>query len=113
MVRVWTTLVVFAVALAIGSNVALAKKEKKEGDKKPAKVEDVFKKLDKDSDGKLSKNEFSARGKDPEKAKAAFVKVDANRDGSISMDEFRAFLKRLEERAKKKKDQGSDKKPQK
>ncbi len=112
MVRVWTTLLVLAVGLAVGSNVALAKKENKGGEKKPAKVEDVFKKLDKNSDNKLSKEEFSARGKDPERAKALFDKVDTDRDGSISLDEFKALAKRMEERAKKKKDQGG-KKPEK
>jgi Ca2+-binding EF-hand superfamily protein len=113
MVRLWTTLLALAVGMAVGSNVALAKKEKKDGEKKPAKAEELFKKLDKNGDGKLSKEEFSAHGKDPKKAEAHFDKIDTDRNGSISPDEFKAFLKKMEERAKKKKEQGSDKKPQK
>jgi Ca2+-binding EF-hand superfamily protein len=109
MVRVWSTLLVLAAALAVGWNVSYAKEKDKGGEKKPVKAEDVFKKLDADKDGKLSEKEFTTGRKDPEKAKGLFKKIDTDRDGFVSLAEFKAFSKRMEERAAKKK----DKKPEK
>ena len=111
MVRVWSTLLVLAAALAVAWNVSYAKEKDKGGEKKPAKAENVFKKLDTNKDSKLSEEEFTTGRKDPEKAKGLFKKIDTNRDGFVSLDEFKAFSKKMEERAAKKKDK--DKKPEK
>lgn len=61
-------------------------------------VEAIFKKLDANSDGKLSKMEFVAlaeRYKDKEKAKekltAVFEKIDPENKG-LSKDQFRKYL---------------------
>lgn len=62
-------------------------------DKPKKDPEVVFKKLDKNSDGKLSKEEFSAAGKDAAKADKAFAKLDKDGDGSISLEEFKAAKK--------------------
>jgi len=96
MVRFWSTLVVVAVALAVGSFAHAKDKATKK-----AKAEDVFKKLDKNDDKKLSEEEFAAFAKNSEKAKAIFQKVDTNRDKSISLEELKEWMKKVEARAKK------------
>lgn len=50
---------------------------------------EVFKKLDKNSDGKLSLEEFKGK-REEEAAKKAFDRIDKNKDGSISLEEFKA-----------------------
>ncbi|HWA98279.1 MAG TPA: EF-hand domain-containing protein [Pirellulales bacterium] len=52
---------------------------------------EVFKKLDKDGNGKLSLEEFTGKktGDDADKAKAAFTKLDTDKDGSLTLDEFK------------------------
>jgi Ca2+-binding EF-hand superfamily protein len=72
-----------------------------DANKKPAKkankLEQVFKKLDTNNDGKLSLDEFRKivdyRPKLKEKAAKLdkrFTKLDKNGDGSVSLDEFKA-----------------------
>src|SRR5438552_4150710 len=55
-----------------------------------AKLEEYFKKLDKDGDGKLTLAEFKgkAEGDQAAKAEARFKKMDTNSDGSLSLAEF-------------------------
>ena len=57
--------------------------------KKPDPAEQ-FKKLDANSDGKVSEAEFVGKktGEKADKAKAAFAKKDKNGDGSLTMEEF-------------------------
>lgn len=56
---------------------------------KPKKgPEEAFKKMDTNSDGKVSKDEFKAKAKDAAKADAAFAKKDKNSDGFLSLEEF-------------------------
>jgi hypothetical protein len=102
MARILVAFMVAAVGLAVGLNATQAKDKDGKSDKKAPKAEEVFKKLDKNGDGKLTKDEFLANFKDPEKAKPLFDKVDTNRDGWISVDEFKAWCKKVEERAKRK-----------
>jgi len=102
-----------AFALFAGSALAEDKPgEKKPGDgKRPAKGkfdgkgkgplgEGMFKRLDADSDGKVSKDEFKkladagpgGKLKDnPELLDRIFSRLDANGDGSISAEEFKKF----------------------
>jgi Ca2+-binding EF-hand superfamily protein len=71
-------------------------------------LEDQFKKLDTNNDGKLSKDEFAKMGKGA-KANAAnnkktdklFQKLDTNNDGFLSLDEF----KKIADMKKKKNNQ--------
>ena len=54
---------------------------------------EVFKKMDKDSNGKVNLEEFKASPrwkKDPTKADGMFKKRDKNADGDITLEEFTA-----------------------
>ncbi|SDL85037.1 EF-hand domain-containing protein [Kriegella aquimaris] len=51
------------------------------GNQEPPSVEEIFKQIDKDEDGKLSKKEL----KGP--LKNSFVKIDSNEDGFLSKEE--------------------------
>ncbi|HYE21470.1 MAG TPA: sulfatase-like hydrolase/transferase [Tepidisphaeraceae bacterium] len=50
--------------------------------------EDLFKRKDKDADGKLTKAEFMANQPDPDGAAQRWVTFDADKDGTLSKDEF-------------------------
>lgn len=78
--------------------------------------EAIFKRLDANSDGKISKSEFGGfaeivrnKAQDKGKAKnangqiadAMFGRLDTNKDGNLSLDEFKKFN---EQRQQKKKD---------
>lgn len=49
----------------------------------------AFKKLDKNSDGKLTLEEFKGKREEAE-AKKGFDRMDANKDGGVSLEEFKA-----------------------
>ena len=57
--------------------------------KKPASDRnELFKKRDKNGDGKLTMEEFMDKQTDPEAAKLRFTKFDTNKDGVLSQEEF-------------------------
>lgn len=109
----WIFASLTAFALFAGSALAEDKPaEKKPGDgKRPAKGkfdgkgkgpigEGMFKRLDADSDGKVSKDEFKKLAdlgpggklkEKPELLDRIFNRLDANGDGSISAEEFKKF----------------------
>lgn len=104
MSRVWTTLLVVALACVIGSSAAFAqegkKKERKKGEK--PSPEQVFKKLDKDGDGKLTLDEAKGKGKrDPEKVEKMFKARDKDSDGVVTLEEFTAPRKHHKKGEKK------------
>jgi Ca2+-binding EF-hand superfamily protein len=76
----WVLAVVFA--FGVVASPALAAK----GNKTP---EDRFKKMDANSDGKLSKDEFKAKAKDAAKADKAFARLDKNKDDSLTLEEVK------------------------
>src|SRR5262245_6655477 len=85
-------LAVLGWSLASRSVAEAGKGKKKKGD-----VEAQFKKLDTNSDGKLTKEEFakvSELGKKnqagkPKKIDALFSRLDTNSDGFLSLEEFK------------------------
>lgn len=70
-------------ALCLGFTIPVLAADKPKKDPEAA-----FKKLDTNSDGKVSKDEFKAKAKDAEKADKAFAKMDKNSDGFLSLEEF-------------------------
>lgn len=48
----------------------------------------MFRRRDKDKDGRLTKEEFLSEQSDPDEAPKRFLKFDANGDGFLSQDEF-------------------------
>lgn len=90
----FTVLTVLAafVAGAFALSTAEAQEKKKKRD-----PEAVFKRLDKNSDGKLSLEEFTSRARKEEakaRAEKRFKVLDKNSDGSVSLEEFKAGAKK-------------------
>jgi len=118
MLRVLSRILVVTVACLVIAGVGFAaeKEKKKEGEKKPPfNIEDMFKKLDADKDGKLSFKEYFAspfvKKGGEERAKQRFEKMDTNGDKSVSLEEFKAAFKRMEgEKKAEKKGEGKRKK---
>jgi Ca2+-binding EF-hand superfamily protein len=80
-----TTLALLAIA-AVSVNAQDAGKKKT-----PPNPEEMFKKLDKDANGKVSKEEFLASPgakKDAAKAEERFGKMDKDKDGSLTLEEM-------------------------
>jgi Ca2+-binding EF-hand superfamily protein len=93
------------IALLIVSALGGSLAEDEPPKKKRQSVEDVFKKLDKDSNGKVTKDEFQAHPgiKNKEAAAKAFKAADADADGLLSLAEFRDWAERMTERRREKK----------
>lgn len=87
--RLFFSFVVAAIAMGMGVSPAWAAKAKPE--KKETSPEQVFAKLDKDKDNKLSKAEIVGKktGDKADKAEKKFAKLDKNSDGSVSLAEFK------------------------
>ena len=80
----------FALIVACGLAVpALAADDKPKEKPTP---EQQFKRMDKNSDGKLSLEEFKGKreGDKATKAEATFKRKDKDNDGSLTLDEFKA-----------------------
>jgi Ca2+-binding EF-hand superfamily protein len=83
-------------ALALGTSFSFAADEKPAaaaGDKPKRNPEEMFKKLDKDSDGKVTLEEFKESPmakRDGAKPEEMFSKRDKNGDKSLSLEEFSA-----------------------
>ena len=89
-------------ALALGTTLAVAADEKpatpatkteatKGAEKPKQEPAEVFKKLDTNSDGKVSAEEWNASAKakkDPAKAAATFAQRDKDGDKSLTLEEF-------------------------
>jgi len=80
---------VFAVGCV---GIASAQEKGKKGDKKKPTIEERFKKMDKDGNGKLTREEFVGKKKDEakEKAEKRFDRADKDKDGSLTLEELKA-----------------------
>jgi Ca2+-binding EF-hand superfamily protein len=70
---------------AVGMAQAAEEKAKKKAD-----PEAVFKKLDANSDGKVTMAEFTAKKKDKEAAEKQFKAKDKDGNGELTLEEFKA-----------------------
>ncbi len=103
MLRVLSRLLVVTVAcLAVASVGFGAEKEKKEkkggGERGKFNVEEMFKRLDTNKDGKVSCDEFVAnpryKGK-KDQAMKAFEKMGGSKDKALTLEEFKEGFKKL------------------
>jgi len=76
----------------VSSDSAFAQKKRK----KKRDPEKIFKRLDKNKDGKLSFDEFKGKreGKRLDRAKKQFKKRDKDKDGFLTLKEFKARRKK-------------------
>ena len=79
------------IAGVVGDAAFAAKKKKKKRD-----LTAIFKRLDKDGDGKLTLVEFTGKrtGKKAARAKKQFTRLDKNGDGSLTLEEFKTRKKK-------------------
>ncbi len=80
----------FACSLSFAQDKPAAPAET--GKQRPS-AEESFKKLDKDSDGKVTLDEFKAgprAQKDPAKAEEYFKKMDKDGDSNLTLEEYKA-----------------------
>ena len=91
MAKILSWSLVFAVAMFYGSQTGSAQAAQPKA-KPKASIEQKFKALDKDGDGKVSKKEFVGlkEGEALQKAEAAFKRLDKNHDGQLTLQEFKA-----------------------
>ena len=89
MMRIFSTLTALALFGGVAATNVLAADEKP----KPT-PEEAFKKLDKDSDGKLTIAEYKGKreGEKAAKAEEFFKKLDKDSDGSVTLEEFKAGM---------------------
>jgi Ca2+-binding EF-hand superfamily protein len=86
------TITLCTLLLCSGLVLKAADEPKKGEAKAKASPEEMFKKLDKNGDGKLSKEEFIGKkeGEAKEKAEKAFAAKDKDKDGFLTLEEFKA-----------------------
>jgi hypothetical protein len=115
-------LILTLTALAVSASLALAADEpKKPGEGKAGEgkgkfnPEEIFKRLDANSDGSVSKDEYLAgpRAKqDPAKGAENFARLDKDKDSKLTKEEFTAGMgKRGGDRPGKDAKEGDAKKP--
>lgn len=103
--KIWVKMLVCVVVVAIGTSFAWAddapeKKERKKGERPSAEA--IFKKLDADSNGKITLAELMKsrryQGDEGEaKANATLAKMDADKSGDLCVKEFTEGLKKAME----------------
>lgn len=112
--KAWKLVLAVVLALAFcGSSMAQDEKKKGKGNRET--VEETFKKIDANSDGKVTKEELEKWVKgndrmakraeeDPEFVNKMFASMDTNKDGSVSLEEYKKY--REEAAAKRRKKDG-------
>lgn len=89
--------VIWFAALALSAAIAAAQ----DG----SRVDERFKKLDANADGKVDKTEYAEANKDARNPDRRFKRIDADGDGTITLEEFRAAAKKAGEARRKQKAQ--------
>lgn len=79
-------------ALLLAGGLTLMAADKADKPKAKADPEAMFKRLDKNSDSKLSKEEFLGKreGEAKTKGETQFTAKDKDKDGSLTLEEFKA-----------------------
>lgn len=79
-------------AILFGTVLSVAGVPSMAADKPKPTPEETFKKMDKNSDSKLSLEEFIGKrtAEKADAAKKAFARLDKNSDGSLDLEEFKA-----------------------
>jgi len=101
MLRFLSRILVVTVACLVAANVGFGAekdKKKKEGERGKFSVEDMFKRLDANKDGKVSCEEFAASPRYKDKkddAMKAFEKMGGSKEKALTLEEFKAGLKKL------------------
>lgn len=105
---------VLAVALAVAfCSTGMAQDEKKGKRGQQASPEDTFKKMDSNSDGKVTKEELTkwvdsnermkkAAENDAEFVTKMFERMDGNKDGNVTLEEYKKYREEASARRKKK-----------
>ena len=88
----WLKVAAAAAVLCVFAWASASAAEGKKGDRPKRDPAEMFKKLDTNSDGKISLEEWlkAPFAKDEAKAKERFTKLDTDKDGFLSLDEFKA-----------------------
>ena len=106
---------VLAIVLAMAFCAPSMAQDEKKGKRERATPEERFKKMDTNSDGKISKDELKkyvesnehlakAAEKDPKLVDKMFDKMDADKDGSVSLEEYKKYLDDAAKSNRKKRD---------
>jgi len=93
----------FALVLSSTLMLGLSAAEDPPKSKKRQSIEEVFKRLDKNSDGKVTLEEFKAFPalKNKEAAAKAFKAADADSDKKLTLAEFRDWAEKMAERSER------------
>jgi Ca2+-binding EF-hand superfamily protein len=111
--KAWKLIVAVAFALVFCAP-GMAQDEKKERGKgnRPS-AEETFKKMDGDSNGKVTKDEYTKYIKadermakrleeNPEFVNQQFTRMDGNKDGNVSLEEYKKYREEMMKNRKKK-----------
>ena len=110
--KAWKLVLTVVLALAFcGSSMAQDEKKKGKGNRETA--EETFKKMDANSDGKVTKDELKkwvdgnerikkAADNDPEFVNKMYDKMDAGKKGSVSLDDYKKYREEAAKNRKKK-----------
>lgn len=90
------TIAYCSITMLIGTYTSSAQSDDKPQGNKPPTLEEIFKQMDTDKDGKLSKKEVKGPLKDD------FTKIDLDKDGFITKEELKKAPKPEGKRPEKK-----------
>ncbi|HMO36071.1 MAG TPA: EF-hand domain-containing protein [Gemmatales bacterium] len=110
--KAWKLVLTAVLALLfVSPGMAQDEKRKKGGNR--ANPEETFKRMDENSDGKVTFEEFKkwassnermakAAEKDPEFLEKSYHRIDTKKSGSFNLEEYKEYRKKQEEQRRKK-----------